>query len=181
MLLHKKDSLMVLIDVQEKLAPFVLNSNNVIDRCEWLLKLATRLEVPILVSEQYPKGLGATVEPLNTYFSPSECIEKIHFSCMQEPNFFAHLKQSNKKQLILFGIEAHVCVLQTAIEMKESGFDVYVVIDAVSSRNIQDLKYALKRMKQAGIYLITAEMVFFEWLRQAGTADFKALSKEFLQ
>ena len=91
------------------------------------------------------------------------------------------LHEYNKNQLIVIGIEAHVCVLQTAMDMKASGFEVYVVVDAVSSRGEQDLKYALKRMKQEGIHLVTAEMVFFEWLRQAGTPEFKSLSKEFLQ
>jgi nicotinamidase-related amidase len=180
MLLNKNNSLMILVDVQEKLIPAVLNSERFIDRCEWILKLATKMDVPVLVSEQYPKGLGRTVQQLCPYLDQKNRIEKLHFSCMQEPHYVQRLQEYNKKQLIIFGIEAHVCVLQTAIEMQEAGFDVYVVVDAVSSRNEQDLKYGLKRMKQAGIHLITAEMVLFEWLRQSGTSDFKVLSKEFL-
>lgn len=181
MLLNKEDSLLLLVDVQEKLTPSVLNSDTFIARCEWLLKLARKMDVPILASEQYPKGLGSTVKHLCSYYDKKECIEKVHFSCMQQPNYTQRLHEFKKNQLILIGIEAHVCVLQTAMEMKSTGFEVYVVVDAVSSRNKQDFKYALKRMQQAGIYLITAEMVFFEWLRQAGTPEFKALSKEFLQ
>jgi nicotinamidase-related amidase len=100
---------------------------------------------------------------------------------MQEPKYINLLKEYNKNQLILIGIEAHVCVLQTALEMKDYGFDVFVVVDGVSSRSEFDLKYGLKRMKQNGIHLITAEMVLFEWLRQAGTPEFKEISKEFLQ
>lgn len=181
MLLNKQESLMLLIDVQEKLVPAVLNSDRFIARCEWLLKLATRMGVPILASEQYPKGLGNTLQNLSAYFDKENCIEKVHFSCMQEPNYLLRLREYNKKQLVILGIEAHVCVLQTAMEMKAEGYDVYVVVDAVSSRAEQDLKYGLKRMKQEGIHLITAEMVLFEWLRQSGTPEFKALSKEFLQ
>ena len=181
MLLNKEQSLLTLIDVQEKLAPFVLNYDTFINRCEWLLKLAQKLNVPILASEQYPKGLGATVKQLRPYYDKKNCPEKIHFSCMQQKEFTQLLNSHNKNQLVLIGIEAHVCVLQTALEMKEAGFDVYVVVDAVSSRKEQDLKYGLKRMKQDGIHLITGEMVFFEWIRQAGTPEFKALSKEFLQ
>ncbi|HAT2139225.1 TPA: isochorismatase family protein [Legionella pneumophila] len=181
MLLNRADSLLVLIDVQEKLTPAILNLDLFLARCEWLLKLARKLDVPVLASEQYPKGLGRTVSPLSSYINQEECIEKIHFSCMQEPQYINLLKGYNKNQLILIGIEAHVCVLQTAIEMKGYGFDVFVVVDGVSSRSEFDLKYGLKRMKQNGIHLITAEMVLFEWLKQAGTAEFKAISKEFLQ
>ncbi|AAU26991.1 TPA: isochorismatase family protein [Legionella pneumophila] len=181
MLLNRADSLLVLIDVQEKLTPAILNLDLFLARCEWLLKLARKLDVPVLASEQYPKGLGRTVSPLSSYINQEECIEKIHFSCVQEPQYINLLKGYNKSQLILIGIEAHVCVLQTAIEMKGYGFDVFVVVDGVSSRSEFDLKYGLKRMKQNGIHLITAEMVLFEWLKQAGTPEFKAISKEFLQ
>lgn len=181
MLLNVNDSIALLIDVQEKLTPFVLHEDQLIQRCEWLLKLANKMKVPILVSEQYPKGLGATVESLQQYSSAKNCIEKVHFSCMQEPNYVHRLNEYRKNQLILFGIEAHVCVLQTALEMKNTGFAVFVVVDAVSSRSEFDLKYGLKRMKQEGIHLITAEMVFFEWLRHSAVPEFKALSKEFLQ
>ncbi|MBA2650141.1 MAG: hydrolase [Legionella sp.] len=180
MLLKKEESILLLVDVQDKLTPHVINSSALISRCEWLLKLANKLEVPILVSEQYSKGLGQTIEALKAHSHPNNSIEKIHFSCMQSSSYTIRLQAYNKKQVILIGIEAHVCVLQTAIEMKEAGFDVFVVVDAISSRNPLDLKYALKRMSQAEIHLITAEMVFFEWIRQAGTPEFKALSKEFL-
>lgn len=181
MLLKKEDSILLLVDVQEKLTPAVLDAQAFIARCEWLLKLAKKMDVPILVSEQYSKGLGATIEPLRSHTNPQDAVEKTHFSCMGEPNYTVRLKNYNKKQLILIGIEAHVCVLQTAIEMKEAGFDVFVVVDAVSSRHSLDLKFGLKRMKQEGIHLVTSEMVFFEWVRKAGTPEFKALSKEFLQ
>ncbi|WP_133137078.1 isochorismatase family protein [Legionella rowbothamii] len=180
MLLNKEESLLLLIDVQEKLTPAVMNSESLISQCEWLLKLAHKLSVPILVSEQYPKGLGATVAPLKEYFDSQECIDKVHFSCMSDVNYVQRLKQFHKKQFILIGMEAHVCVLQTALEMKEQGFDVFVVVDAVSSRGKNNLKFGLKRMQQAGVHLVTSEMVFFEWVRKAGTPEFKELSKKFL-
>jgi nicotinamidase-related amidase len=181
MLLKKEESLVLLIDVQEKLTPFVLDHEALIARCEWLLKLAKKLNVPILVSEQYPQGLGGTLPQFHPYYDKHSCIEKIHFSCMQHADYVQSLRQFNKKQVILMGIEAHVCVLQTALELHEAGFDVFVVVDAVSSRNELDMKYGLKRMKQEGVHLITSEMVFFEWIRKAGSPEFKALSKEFLQ
>jgi nicotinamidase-related amidase len=181
MLLNKNDSLLVLVDVQQKLLPSISNNEALVARCEWLLKLAKKMDVPVLSSEQYPKGLGSTIEPLNRYIVSEDCIEKVHFSCMQQSDYVQRLSSYKKTQLILIGIEAHVCVLQTAMEMKDAGYEVYVVVDAVSSRNEFDMKYALKRMKQEGIHLITSEMVFFEWIRVAGTPEFKALSKEFLQ
>ena len=181
MLLQKHHSLMLLVDVQEKLMPLVLNSKECLARCEWLLKLSQAMDVPILASEQYPKGLGHTVDTLQVYLSPNDCMEKTYFSCMQEPSYLSRLQHYNKTQLILCGIEAHVCVLQTALEMRETGFEVFVVVDAVSSRNERDLRYGLKRMKHSGVHLVTAEMVFFEWLRHSQLPEFKELSKTFLQ
>lgn len=179
MLLNKEDSLLLLVDVQEKLAPAVLDCEAFLARCEWLLKLARRVGVPLLVSEQYPQGLGSTLKQFHSYFNQQECIDKVAFSCMSEPKYVERLKQLHKKQLILIGIETHVCVLQTALEMRKGGYDVFVVVDAVSCRGEQNTKYGLKRMKQDGVHLLTSEMVFFEWLRKAGTPEFKELSKEF--
>jgi nicotinamidase-related amidase len=181
MLLNRADSAVLLIDVQEKLTPHVLHSAQLLERCAWVLRLAKVLDLPIVVSEQYPKGLGPTCADLTGFYEPYGCISKIHFSCMQEPNYQACLNQLNKNQLVLIGIEAHVCVLQTALQMKEAGYSVYVVVDAVSSRSELDLKYGLKRMKQEGIHLVTSEMLFFEWLRQANTEAFRSLSKTFLE
>ena len=181
MLLNKSDSILLLVDVQEKLTPHVLDQEEIVARCEWLLKLANRMGVPVLVSEQYPSGLGSTLPNFAPYYDRAKVIEKIHFSCAQEPNYLQALKQYSKNQVVIVGIETHVCVLQTAMELKSSGKEVFVVVDAVSSRKGLDRKYALKRMKQAGIHLVTSEMVFFEWVRKAGSPEFKALSKEFLQ
>src|SRR5262245_32140979 len=143
-LLNKEDSLLILVDVQQKLTGFVLDSEVLVARCEWLLKLARKIQVPVLVSQQYSKGLGVTVDPLSSYYNETECVEKVHFSCMQEPNYLYRLHQHKKGQLILIGIETHVCILQTALEMKKAGFEVFVVVDAVSSRKELDHKYALK-------------------------------------
>ncbi|KTC97950.1 hydrolase [Legionella erythra] len=178
MLLKKEDSCLLLIDVQEKLAPFVLESEKMIARCQWLMKLAKELAVPIITSEQYPQGLGNTVKPLQSGDKP---LPKVHFSSWREPCFKNSLTNLTKNQVVLMGIEAHVCVLQSAMDLLEAGFQVYVVVDAVSSRHEQDLKYGLKRMKQAGIELVTSEMVFFEWVGQAGTPEFKALSHAYLK
>ena len=178
MLLKKENSCLVLIDVQEKLSPRVQNSENLIARCEWLLRLATEFDVPQIVSEQYPSGLGLTVEPLRRFSAP---LDKVHFSCWGDSVFRNHLQSLKKSQIVLIGIETHVCVLQTALQLCEAGYQVFVVVDAVSSRHELDHRYGLKRIKQAGGFLVTSEMVFFEWVEKAGTPDFKALSKAYMQ
>jgi nicotinamidase-related amidase len=181
MLMIEEQSCFLLIDVQEKLTPQILNAKAMVARCEWLLELSAKRGVPVIVSEQYPKGLGKTLPNLINSAIDAHFIEKNTFSCMGESGLNDYLKKLNKSHIIIAGIETHVCVMQSALELKAAGFQVFVVVDAVSSRNAIDTQYALKRMKQAGIHLVTAEMVFFEWIRVAGNPEFKALSKAFLQ
>lgn len=181
MLLQKSKSCLLLVDVQEKLIPHVMKADALVARCQWLMRLATELDVPILISEQYTKGLGRTVAPLRELASQEAEIDKVYFSCYRDQNFVTAWRNINRKQAVIAGIETHVCVLQTALDLKAEGFDVFVVIDAVSSRFELDHQFALERMKQAGIRLVTAEMVFFEWVELAGTPVFKALSQSFIQ
>ena len=178
MLMDKKESCLVVIDVQEKLAPFVNMSDAMIARCRWLLSLAQTLEVPRVICEQYPKGLGSTVAPLQGF---GQVLSKVHFSCFEDSTIRSHVAALYKKQLLLIGIETHVCVLQTALGFLQDGYEVFVVVDAVSARSEFDHKYALKRMKAAGVVLVSSEMVFFEWVKQAGTPEFKTLSSNFLK
>lgn len=180
MLLEKDKSCLLLVDVQEKLTPFVLESDKLIAQCHWLMRLAETLEVPIAISEQYTRGLGHTVEPLGSLTAVRAC-DKVHFSCYRDPAFLNYWQSLGKQQAVIIGIETHVCVLQTALDMHQSGIEVFVVVDAVSSRKVLDHRYALKRMKQKGISLITSEMVFFEWVGRAGTPLFKTLSQTFLR
>lgn len=182
MLMNKNQSALVLVDVQDKLTPHVLDSEALISRCSWLIRLAQTLDVPVLVSEQYPSGLGQTVASLKASVSHYTPIEKVHFSCYRDDAFIEHWRSLGKKQMIIAGIETHVCVLQTAMEViRQTDDDIFVVVDAVSSRTALDHKFGLKRMKQAGVKLVTSEMVFFEWVEQAGTKAFKALSQAFLK
>lgn len=180
MLLQKDKSCLILIDVQEKLTPLVMHVEQLISSCQWLMRLATELDVPLLVSEQYRKGLGPTIEPLRGLMPGHTEIDKIYFSCARDATFSKHWQMVNKKQAVLAGIETHVCVLQTALDLNAAGTDVFVVVDAVSSRHHVDHQCALERMQQEGIHLVTREMVFFEWIEHAGTSAFKALSQAFL-
>lgn len=173
-------SYFILIDVQEKLTPLVQNSALLLKRCERILMLAQHLQYPILISEQYPKGLGKTVKQLTENLSTAVFFEKIYFSAAKDNNINAYLQKESPKQLILFGIEAHVCVLQSAIDWQEQGYQVFVIEDAISARHTADLTCAIRRLSQSSIQLISAEMLFFELLQKAGTEKFKQLSPLFL-
>jgi len=181
MLLQRNKSCLLLIDVQEKLTPHVQSSAVLEMRCGWLMRLAQSLSVPMMVSEQYPSGLGRTLPALRQWISGENCIEKVHFSCYRDTSFMTHWRAVNKSQVVIAGIETHVCVLQTALDMNAAGIDVFVVTDAVSSRNTIDHDCALQRMNQSGIHLVTSEMVLFEWVEQAGTSLFKSISQAFLK
>lgn len=180
MLLHRDSSCLLIIDVQEKLTSSIMNSEEIINNCKWLINIASELDVPSFVTEQYSKGLGKTVEPLRSLLTSDIDIDKLHFSCYKDANFLKLWGRLNKKQAVLAGIETHVCVLQTALDLLRSGVDVFVVVDAVGSRHQLDHQYGLDRMRMEGVQLVTREMVFFEWMEQAGTTVFKSLSKAFL-
>lgn len=180
MLMQKDQTALLIVDVQAKLTPFVLNSEHLVERCEWLMRLAKANEVPIILSEQYPKGLGHTVSQLKN-IKPCALVSKEYFSCYRDMAFLKQWQLTDKKQLVIAGIETHVCVLQTALDFKlHADIEVFVVVDAVSARNELDHRYGLKRMKQAGINLVTSEMVFFEWVECAGTPEFKAMSQAYI-
>ncbi len=181
MLLQKDKSCLLLIDVQEKLTPLIMHTEALVDSCQWLMRLSSELDVPLLVSEQYRQGLGQTIEPLRELMPGKTDIDKVHFSCYRDQSFLKYWQTINREQAVIAGIETHVCVLQTALDLKSSGIDVFVVVDAVSSRDALDHQYGLERMRSEGVQLVTREMVFFEWVEQAGTPAFKALSQAFLQ
>jgi nicotinamidase-related amidase len=180
MLIAAGKSRLLIVDVQEKLVPTIHEGARVIENCAWLAKLAQRLDVPVIASEQYAKGLGPTVAQLKELLPEDGIGHKVHFSCVAA-DCLKDLPGAERDQVIVAGIEAHVCVLQTAFDLHRSGNEVFVVADAISSRNPQDAAMGIERMRGAGIPIVTREMVFFEWLRQAGTQRFKELSAEFLQ
>ncbi|MCR9191556.1 MAG: isochorismatase family protein [Gammaproteobacteria bacterium] len=181
MLIQKEKSCLILIDVQEKLTPLVTHADTLVSNCHWLMRLASALDVPLLVTEEYREGLGPTVEPLRSLMPGETDIDKVFFSCHRDSDFQKHWQMLNKSQAILTGIETHVCVLQTAMDLRTIGVDVFVVVDAVNCRDTLDHQCALERMQQAGIHLVTREMVFFEWMEQCGTPEFKALNEVFIK
>lgn len=181
MLMDANSSCLLVVDIQEKLTPLVMNHKKLVDNAFWLMSLAREMDVPIRVTEHYPKGLGATVEHLKPLYQPKHVLTKVHFSIAGDDACLSSIKALGKKQCILTGIETSVCVLQTALELKEKGYDVFVVVDAVSARYERDHFIAINRMRDNGIHVVTKEMVFFEWQRQAGTPQFKTLSQTFIK
>ncbi|MEX0759413.1 MAG: isochorismatase family protein, partial [Tistlia sp.] len=133
------------------------------------------LAIPVLASEQYPQGLGPTVPALAQLLAPAERIAKRAFSCAAEPGFLAALRESGRGQVVICGMEAHVCLLQTAIELVEAGFVVFAVADALGSRDPANREAALARMAGQGIEVVTGEMVLFEWLRRSDHEGFRDL------
>lgn len=174
----QESSQLVIIDVQEKLAAAMQAEPlaQLVRNCGILLQAAALLEIPRLYTEQYPKGLGPTVEALAPWLDASARIEKTAFSCAEVPAFRSQLT-SDKPQLILAGMEAHICVLQTAIGLQQLGHQVIVAEDAVLSRNPEHKRNALLRLHQAGIMVSNTESIVFEWLGRAEGDAFKAISR----
>ena len=176
-LLSKDETALIIIDVQEKLFEKVEDKDRIADNICRLIRFANILGIPIILTEQYPEGLGPTIERIRDLIPNVKPIEKIEFSCMASREFRRRLSEINVKNLVLTGIEAHICVAQTAIEAITSGYKVYVVYDAISSRHREDKAIAIERMKQHGVYMVTSEMLMYEVLRSAGTPEFKEILK----
>ena len=179
MLIDAAKSSLLIVDVQERLLPVMAAGNSVVERSKILLKAAKALDVPVAVSEQYPKGLGHTVETLIQDIGNAPVFEKSAFSCWRDDGLRKHFTvhhDGGRPQVIIAGIEAHVCVAQTAIDMAQAGFGVFVVADAVSSRAEASVALALARMGQSAVEVVNTEMAVFELLGKAGTPEFKALS-----
>jgi len=177
MILSTATAQLLVIDVQEKLAPAMSDAAPVIANSARLITAARHFAVPVTISEQYPKGIGPTVARLREAAGEeAHVFEKLAFSCAREEAIAGRLEQSPERhQIVMTGIEAHVCVLQSALDLRQAGHEVFVVVDAIASREAACVDTALRRMEQAGVHPVTTEMVIFEWLGRAGTGDFKAL------
>lgn len=175
MLIQEENSLLLIVDIQEKLAPAIDQGEAAIRNNKRLLQSAQQLRLPVFVSEQYVRGLGPTIPAIKTLAVNAHFFEKTHFSCTRQPGVLEMLKATGRQQVILSGMETHVCVLQTAFGLLHAGFEVFLVADAVSSRTPDSRRLAIARMQAAGIYIVSTEMVLFEWLEEAATEQFRAL------
>lgn len=175
MLIRAQDSALVVIDMQERLVPAMQAPARTIRNTCTLLKAAAITGVPALLTEQYPKGLGPTVSDVARAAGDAPILPKMHFSCMEEPDFASAFRALGRSQAILVGMEAHICVVQTASSLVEEGFAVFVVSDATASRTIESEAACLARLGAGGVSIVTTEMVVFEWLGRAGTEAFKEM------
>ncbi|MCY1289806.1 Isochorismatase family protein [compost metagenome] len=180
MLIDPQHSTLLIVDIQERLFPAIEGGEALLAHSLWLLQVAQRLGVPVLATEQYPKGLGPTLAALRERLGAPALVEKIHFSAAAEPGLFA-APGGERRQFVVCGTEAHVCVLQTVLDLLGQGRQVFVVAEAVGSRRAGDKALALERMRQAGAAIVSREMVAFEWLQRAGTELFRAISREFIR
>lgn len=171
-LLSRQTSLLVVIDVQEKLAPLISETERLLVNCSKLVDTARLFQVPLFATEQYPQGLGSTVLSLAQHLP--ERPAKLRFSCAEVLNWPpAAERTDNRFQVVLCGIEAHVCVLQTAFDLMAAGYQVFLAADAVGSRRQLDWKIAVERMSAAGATVVTTESVLFEWCESAEAPEFK--------
>ena len=169
-------SQLIIVDMQERLVPATVDGDSVTANVEIVLDTAAILGVPYTISEQYPKGLGATVAPVLAKADRDRVFDKVHFSCVDDDRLEASLRALDRRQTIVCGMEAHVCVLQSVLGLMESGYDVHVIADAVTSRTERNRDLALDRMREEGAAIVSTEMVVFEWLRTAGHPDFRVVS-----
>jgi len=166
----------ILIDVQERLLSYISNHEEVVANANKLIKGAEILGIDLMVTEQYPKGLGHTDKNVELP-SKFSLTEKICFSCIQSEEFLGKLKERKIKSLVLFGIETHICVFKTALDALRKKFEVHVVADAVGSRTDKNRNIAIKRMEHAGAYIVSTEMILFQMIEEAGNDTFKAISR----
>lgn len=175
---HADLSQLIIVDMQTRLSAAMLAADMqaVVKHCIILAQSAAMLNVPAVITEQYPKGLGNTLPELLAVMPASKPVEKITFSCLAEPKFTRQLSR-DRVQIVLAGMEAHICILQTALNLLASGKQVLVVEDAVISRNVANKANAIARMRDAGCIISNTESIVFEWLGVAEGDAFKAISK----
>ncbi|MCA9322321.1 MAG: hydrolase [Planctomycetes bacterium] len=175
-ILDLERSLLVMVDVQERLVPVMRDAARMISRLSVLLRGCVVLGVPVLISEQYPRGLGPTLEVLSELVPEAQRIEKTSFSCTGSRAFNEALRATERDQIVLCGIEAHICVAQTALGLRRAGYEVFCVEDAVSSRLDDTRSIGIARMRAAGVLPGAVESVLFEWQDRCDREGFKSLS-----
>ncbi len=175
--LSRDEAVLVIIDIQERLAAVMSERRKVTDNCLHLIEIAKLLHIPIVLNEQYPRGLGHTVNEIRNALPVYEPIEKIAFSCCGQPAFFDRMSGSGRKKAILCGMETHVCVLQSCLDLIREGYAVHVVSDAMCSRTRENHGTGMELMRDAGAVITCTETVLFQLLEKAGTEEFRLISK----
>lgn len=176
-ILSRENTALIIVDVQEKLLPYVTDKEDVVNNLRMLIKFADIIHLPLILTEHYPKGLGKTVPEIKEVLTTYEPKEKVIFSCFGSKAFKSRLKELGVKTLILAGIESHICVEQTALDAINSGYKVHVIADAISSRTTRNLEIGIEKMRQFGVVISSTEMAMYELMERADTREFKEVLK----
>jgi len=176
-MLSAEEAALVVIDVQEKLSRVIFQREGLIDNLKRLIQGMKVLGVPILLTEQYPQGLGPTINEVSALLADIKPLPKVCFSCYGDENFVRELQKQRRKQVIISGIESHVCVYQTAADLINAGYEAHVVTDCISSRTPENREIGFQKMSQIGASLTSTETILFEMLRLAEGDKFKKISQ----
>jgi nicotinamidase-related amidase len=178
-LLSATDTVLVVVDVQERLVPAIQQGDRIVWNTRRLIDGAKLFSIPVIVTEQYPKGLGPTMPELIAALPEiTSVIEKKSFSACLVPEFLEEIScRESVRKVLLTGMESHVCILQTALDLLSLGYEVHLVVDAVGSRFAGDEKIAIRRLESSGVILTTTESALFQWCRTADAPQFKAVSQ----
>jgi nicotinamidase-related amidase len=177
MRITKENTVGLIIDIQERLFPVMLENEKLLKNCKILIQGLNELKLPLVTTQQYTKGLGETLPEIKSLIPNYTFIEKIEFSCCDEPAFMKRIKELGVKNIIICGIESHVCVLQTAVDLKEAGLNPIVVMNCVSSRTAENIELAKERFRYENIMMTSYESILFELTRSSGRPEFRAISK----
>ena len=175
-MLDRNNAALLIIDIQERLAVAMDKKDQVVRNTLHLVELAKMLNIPVVVTEQYPKGLGRTLPEITAALPAYLPVEKVSFNCCGEASFNEQIKRLGKRKIIITGMETHICVLQTSIGLIKEGFDVHLVSDAVCSRTKANWRSGIEFVRDAGGVLTNTETALFQLLGVAGTPEFKAIS-----
>jgi nicotinamidase-related amidase len=175
-ILEKEGTVFVMVDIQEKFEPAMSNIERTISNANILAQISIKLGIPLVVTEQYPKGLGHTTAKINLP-EDAKTIEKTSFGCFGCDGFAEIIKELNPKRIVLFGLESHICILKTALESLKMGIEVHAVADAICSRKEENKYLGIERMKQSGVFIVSTEMVLFQLLDDSGSEEFMELRK----
>ena len=180
MRMRAEQSVLLVVDVQERLENVVADGTAAVSEVLWLVRVAQRMGVPVIATEHCPEKLGQSVAALRPLLPPASVVCKTHFSAVSEGGLF-RAPEGQRVQWIVAGMEAHVCVMQTVLDLLELGREVFVVDEAVASRQARDKALALERMRRHGADIVSREMVAFEWLVHAGAPEFKSVLRSFIR
>jgi nicotinamidase-related amidase len=172
-MLDKDSVVLLIVDFQEKLLPKIPVAEAIMEQTVQLIRFAREMDIPLVWTEQYPKGLGPTSPKIADELGGFKPREKMAFGCFGDDGIVEAVNATGRQQVLIAGIEAHVCVMQTALQAQERGFSAFVVRDAVASRHKADYKAGLARMERSGVELLSSEMAMFEIMKVAGTTEFK--------